>query len=790
MVTSPTEWNKMEYILMKKRQTLTAAFAALTLFTALFPMGPAKAGNLPEKTATPMDSSRLSDEAPITELAAVTPEEPTAPVPGETPTFRAYIEYTPHGYDVKGILTGIPPNIKQIQTLCSLDGETYPFYDLDWDLDSLELGGNKACSKKQTILFSSDEPLKSYLEGNLSCFWLKLRLTEDNGTTYETPATAICRGTPQPIPAGTTPIAGFASNLAVRELRPYRYYGKYQLTIREDATPGEVSSFLPDTLPIEIKLLSENLASTAIGMVDCPVTWKPLALPQLTAGESITILDAAEEIVVPSGTFLNTPMGIYQLDEPLGINQYKLTDEVRLVLNVIGKDENPTGALVNQNDGLYLSFPFKPTGATAIRAYICPEGGSEWTGLPDVSLQEATNAQPSTKNSGYALVLPNECEPYRSYLAAKGAGEEPTPFSIGLKIEGGTYDGRQLFLTWPDTYQLPPSLPALSGSGGNEGNAGAGNKGDSTAEGQRPNLPQDSGNQPQDTEQAQKDQPQDSGNQPLNTEQVQKSQPQDTEQAQKSQPQGSQNKPENLLQDNQGKPEGQPQDNQDNPGNLPQDTPQGSQGKPGNLPQNTPQDTTGKPGSPLPNLPQNTENSTAGQPSGKPQDTGPNPNGQLPSIPQNTDIKPTCLLPDSHLPKAPEKTEGTAQNAANIRNLPYSNGHKPWQAGTPTDGSLGLSAQIPALPQGIIGMDSKGASMAKLLTGSEGTSTFAETARPENLPEKEQAPASPAPSNTMGKQEGLPKARRPWPAALTLAAAIASILFAAALVAAAAKKKG
>lgn len=61
---------------------------------------------------------------------------------------------------------------------------------------------------------------------------------------------------------------------------------------------------------------------------------------------------------------------------------------------------------------------------------------------------------------------------------------------MGFKIEGGVYDSRQLVLAWPDTYELPSALPDVGGSGGNEGNAGVDNKGDSTEGGQRPGLSQ------------------------------------------------------------------------------------------------------------------------------------------------------------------------------------------------------------------------------------------------------------------------------------------------------------
>lgn len=86
--------------------------------------------------------------------------------------------------------------------------------------------------------------------------------------------------------------------------------------------------------------------------------------------------------------------------------------------------------------------------------------------------------------------MENAQEPYQSYLTAQAAGTPPTPFFVGLKIKGGVYDGQELILAYPNTYDKPPSLPKLGGAGGNKSNAGAANKGDSTSEGQRPSLPQ------------------------------------------------------------------------------------------------------------------------------------------------------------------------------------------------------------------------------------------------------------------------------------------------------------
>ncbi len=431
-----------------------------------------------------------AEKLPETAITTVTPDTP----PAQTPAFHAGIEYSFQGYVVKGLFTETPPDILLFQPLYSLDGIIYQTCGEPWDSHWLKLSDDGTPAKQQNVicLYPNQEPLKSYLDKKLDRFFLKLRLVLQDGTTYDTQEALIDRGSLQPIPKELHPDAFFAPSLATYEMRPFCGYGKYQLTVCADSSVEEIASCLPDTLPIKISL-AKGLQHVTEGIVDCPVTWKPLSLPRLAAGESVTIDDAAEEIVIPEGTLLNTPTGIFQLDEPLKLSdQYGLTDEVRLVLNVVSKDEAPTGALTAERAGLEMAFHLKPTGATSIQAYVWSKNSSAWNSLPDVPLLDAVNEQPSTTSSGYALVIGCDQEPYRSYLADQAAGNNPEPFLIGLTINGGIYDGRQLVLPWPDTYEIPLDLPQVGGSGGNELNAGSGNKNDSTSEGQRPDLPPDS----------------------------------------------------------------------------------------------------------------------------------------------------------------------------------------------------------------------------------------------------------------------------------------------------------
>lgn len=417
-------------------------------------------------------------------------------IPAEKPAFCATLEHCSDGYVVRGHFTEFLPDTSLAMPQYSLDGETWQDCILEWDLR--KLGYEDSISlynlQHQIFLYSSFEPLKSYLAGELDDFYLRLSITMKNGMTYETQTALMKRGDSKPVSEEITYTANFTPSMltyGVDASGARSYCGCYQLTVSESSSPEDIVSLLPDTIPIQVDLYKNKKFFTNC-TIDCPVTWKPLSFTGLTAGEIMSIQDAAEEIVIPAGTILQTPMDTFTLDKQLSLEQgHGMTDEVILVLNVIPAGQNPTGVLSGSIHGLEISFDFKPTGATAIHAYTLSDGASEWTTLPDLPLAEVVSTQPSTASSGYTYILNSDQEPYRSYLQAKSAGEEPQPFLIGLKIEGGIYDGCQLILAYPATYDFPPDL-RVGGSGGNHGNAGSGNRNDSTEEGQRPNLRQTS----------------------------------------------------------------------------------------------------------------------------------------------------------------------------------------------------------------------------------------------------------------------------------------------------------
>ena len=504
---------------MKMKLLLATALTVLAITSNVFPVYAAGTDRLPEtavpsqdnaapyknvppeeETVSSGDPSPSSVAAPVRDQPIPGTDKSGAGAPGEAPAFSARIEYFGgQGYLARGTFTEFLPDTSLVQPLYSLDGETWQPSLAAWNLQWLgkDAPDDQRMLQNQTCLFGAHEPLASYLAGALDRFYLKLQITLENGMTYETQAAVIDRGAPRPVPEKYEPAADFASAILVRQWRPFKSYGQCQITVSADATPEEISALLPDTLPIRV-YLSAGVNDFTDAVVDCPVTWKPLSLPRLTPGESVTIENTAEEIIVPAGTFLNTPTGIFQLNEPLGFEH----DEVKLILNVVEENAEPTGTLTGWHAGLEISFDLKPTGATAIRAYTLSEGDAAWTKIPTPLMPEKVNTPSSTASSLFTFVLTAGQEPYQSWLSAWNTGNEPRPFLVGLKIEGGVYDGQQLILAYPDTYEIPLQPPAITGSGGNEGNAGSDNKNDSTPEGQRPNLPQDTGDK--GTEPAQK----------------------------------------------------------------------------------------------------------------------------------------------------------------------------------------------------------------------------------------------------------------------------------------------
>lgn len=423
--------------------------------------------------------------------------------PETPPDFMAVIEATEQGYRLMGkFADAFLPSTICIRPMYSLDGENYQVIceqqPYDWQIDKLgaEDGAEMAKLNNQTCANSSVEPLKSYLAGEINSFYTKLRITLEDGVCYDTKPYQIVRGLAQPIPDDVTISALFPNSMRVRNRRPPYTYGKYQITVREDMSIESIYAMLPDTVPVEIQLgLDGTSGVPVIANVEAAVFWKALTDINLQAGDMLTINDAANDLVIPAGTQLNTPRGIYVLSHDLLFDGIYSRDEICLVINVIAKDAKAEvslrGSQVEDYSVNWLpitaAFTYKPSGATAIKAYTYIEGDKNWTVLGDFLTQRAIDTNQSMPYYGDVEVLQPYNPTYQRYLR----GEVPG-LLIALTIEGGVYGGETLILPWPGEYNPPSIIPKIDGSGGNENNAGSEDNKDNDSSnngGQRDDLP-------------------------------------------------------------------------------------------------------------------------------------------------------------------------------------------------------------------------------------------------------------------------------------------------------------
>lgn len=145
--------------------------------------------------------------AAIVLLADILPQKAVADEI-EAPAFHAYIDFDGQGYTVMGEAT-FPADTCRVQNLYSLDGIHYEVYHREWVMPGPITGSvasgsaisGSAIQVPQICLQANDAPLRNYLDGTLDRFYLKLLITREDGTTYESEAALIERNRePQLIP--------------------------------------------------------------------------------------------------------------------------------------------------------------------------------------------------------------------------------------------------------------------------------------------------------------------------------------------------------------------------------------------------------------------------------------------------------------------------------------------------------------------------------------------------------------------------------------------------------------
>ena len=433
---------------------------------------------------------------------AAAPTREALPPPDEPPAFTAVIEQMLDGYSLTGVFTDFTPDIKTVQPVYALDGEHYQsvayqngesFYlDLTKKIDSAYAGSLTRQSCARALM----EPLKSYMDGVLDEFHIKLRIDTWSGVTYYTEPARISRGNSMDQPADSKALASWASYMSAKDDRFSPNYGKVQVTAREGMTAAQLLTLLPDTLPIEIQLTKKgSVFPIDTGVFPYSVEWTlPSELVLSASDEPLVIKGAIVPPVISAGQEVAMVNGIYRLTAGAEFDERYCTTEVRLFVNVLPQDQKANIALFQTNFGfvtnphpLALAFHQKPSGATAIRYFYYREGMEDWEEVGELLSQTPVDAKPGHPASeNYLLFMPDET-PYRDWVAGEISG-----FQVGVEIEGGVFDGEKHVLSWPEAYDIPPGMPDFNGSGGNENNVGGGGTGggDSSGNGgQRPGLP-------------------------------------------------------------------------------------------------------------------------------------------------------------------------------------------------------------------------------------------------------------------------------------------------------------
>ena len=418
-----------------------------------------------------------------TQAALVTRE--SAPPPESPPTFSTEVQHSNQGTSLVGRFEAFTTDIQKIEPIYSLDGKGFHADPgKAWEL-SLWNDENKSRGLfRQTCFTSSDEPFRSYLNGSLEQFYVKLRITTWSGGSYESEAALVRRGAPQPVPDGVRLGAMYAGGMRV----PRQRCNKAYVTAREGMPWAEVEPLLPTSLPVDIQLLTKNLEIIDRGLAQGAATWRPQEDLTLTASDkSVVFEDALASLDIPQGYEVPMATGRYQLLERPTFDPL-CGEAVQLWVNLLKQDARASLGLNADLGGtagidLHMAFDQKPSGAKAIRYFYYYEGLEDWVEAGEVLEQAPVDVQPGNEASVYYKLFSTEDGPYGAYLAGKLDG-----FLVGVEIEGGVFDGELHQLAWPGEYETPARVPEFGGSGGNRGDAGSGDGG-GNGDGQRPGLP-------------------------------------------------------------------------------------------------------------------------------------------------------------------------------------------------------------------------------------------------------------------------------------------------------------
>lgn len=445
---------------------------------------------LPDKglPETPPDAD--SSETPPDEERTETPPgqnqpsilEPDANKPSAADLcFSLSEERAGQGQVLMGVLSGID-DLRDLQAQSalpyySLDGVTY-FHpcaenpEMAESRDWVKLGGG---TLSRTCFAPEDEPYKSFLDGTIDRFYVRLHIM---GGPYEgdTAAALLERadGMPQPLPEGFTvyPLR-YPGSMRVS----FRGPNQYCVTVRQGASEAELRALLPETLELESQIDASTGYPFPVDAVRCAVTWDLTEIRTDAPGET-TAANAAVCTPPPFATAT--------------INQSSYTytpKRVETALNLVVTVVEQTASqfqLEREGQGLCFSMT-KPSGAEAYQGEYSLDGGETWLAGERLALDDETvNQAPKQKTFSAPTGFTEDQSPMKEL--ADGVLEG---FYVRIRIFDGALDGYTQPAVWPGTYQYVPTPDVDdNGGGGNKGNAGSKNSGEDSAGsgGQRPGL--------------------------------------------------------------------------------------------------------------------------------------------------------------------------------------------------------------------------------------------------------------------------------------------------------------
>lgn len=364
--------------------------------------------------------------------------------------------------------TLFPENTSNIIPYYSLNEKDFIKLDsndyIPWDLDCLTSDNAEDVNSLLThrLLYGVDTPFKQYLEGEYSSFSMKLEIVLEDGTSFFTSLATLDREESINLPDD-------ASVSAIP--RKYLQYGKalYQITVTSDTTVEDIKSILPDTLAIEIQIFNSSNELLDYGVASLPVEWSLPSTIDFNDG-NISITDALVFETIEDPIQLETNNGTYTLTAPISFNEYA-PKSMELVINVVDDiNENVVQLDGDTYDDLMLSFDYKPSGSTAIKAYYYDALNNTWVYLRDLVDEKDINFAPTSASYPYLTLCKYDETPYVEYLE----GSLDT-LLFALVIEGGIYDQEEILVSFPGDYILSDPLPEIGGSGGNENNLGGNN---------------------------------------------------------------------------------------------------------------------------------------------------------------------------------------------------------------------------------------------------------------------------------------------------------------------------